>query len=462
MQGIDSQSLSAFVKSKTVFELKPERSQEPHESQRSEGKSHRSEDKGEVTRSRKGAERAADIFRQEFMMKVKQSFSVEVKSRSGVASAYQRSESVKEVAAGILSATRSVIEKNKHDAPGTIAAVRSSVEQAASASQKFMDTDGEAAAVRETVNLIKSGLDELKDKVVSGKVSELSLESKVKQSSSIRIRTQEGDVVKFNLRRVDKTSFSDESILSGSNSAGLTELSVSSRSRLSIVVKGDLNEAEQEAIRTVFATAERLADEFFSGDIGAALEIAAGLEFDSEQLARVSMRFRSEEKISVSQSIRQFGPAEAYEEIQGPQPLATSQAERIVPESSAPQRVVNTPSVEAVAPAASSIPGNTEVVQDAAPAVPNFLAGFDSLLNFLGKLADYLDQTPGIDHNDSGDKSHPSEMRLEISQSFKLEILRAVMSVSAPEDSTTDAELSGERIQQLDVLVDAGSNKVSH
>jgi len=466
MQGIDSTSLGAFATSKSVYELRPERYSNAHESEQSPAKGHRSEEKGEFTRSRSGADRAANIFRQEFMMKIKQSFSVEVESRSGAAGNYQRSESIRDVAAGVLTAARSITEKNIGKATETIAAMRKTVGQAMTASQKFTDTDAEAAAVKETAALVNSGLDELEEKAASGSVSELSFEAKVKERSSIRIRTQEGDVVTFSLRRVDKLSFSDELTVGELNSSRTTEFSVSSRSQLSIVVKGDLNEGELEAIRAVFAAAERLADEFFAGDMDAALEIAAGLEFDSEQLARVSMGFRSEVKVSVSQSAQQIGRLDPHVELEGPNPDTDVPLVSIVPvtETVVPAAKPIVPAIEPVTPGVVDADSNTnesEVAPGSASGMQGFAAGLDSLLNFLGKLGDYLGQVAGVMETNSFDDANLSSVRFEIDQSFRLEVLRAVMSVSAPEETEPKAELSASRIQQLDVVADAGPRRLS-
>lgn len=449
MHGIDSNStsVSAFASNRAVFEIRPERHQEPD-------KSKRSEHKGDFERSARGVSRGVQIFRQEFMLKLKQEYSVITVSGGGGPDTYRRNESVKDVAAGVLTAARTITEKNIDEAPGTITALRRSLGQASSASQKFVETDDEAAAVKETVRLVESGLDELEEKAASGSIREISLESTVKQRSRIQIRTQEGDIVTLKFRRVDKISLSDESVVTDSNSASMTELLVSSRSRLSIMVKGDLNDAEQEAIRTVFAAAERLADEFFSGDMGAALEIAAGLEFDAEQLARVSMRFRSEERITMSQSVRQFGAAEVHDDDDGPQPVVT------VTDANAQPRVGTVPVIEPVAPAvADTNVVGTETPQGSALTMPEVTAGFDAMLKFLGMLADYLEQAAGVSGNRPVDDAHPPEMRFEIGQSFKLEILRAVMSVTAPEESDPAADLPGGLIEQLDVTTDASLGK---
>jgi hypothetical protein len=79
--------------------------------------------------------------------------------------------------------------------------------------------------------------------------------------------------------------------------------------------------------------------------------------------------------------------------------------------------------------------------------------GFGLLLDFLSKLADYLDQQ--LDVFNASIQPATTNLRFEITQSFKLEILRAVMTVTAPESEADDdvAQGAGQTIQLLDEQV---------
>ena len=120
------------------------------------------------------------------------------------------------------------------------------------------------------------------------------------ENTSLKIRTQEGDVVRirFQTRESAKAELSHE-VGDGVES---TELKLSSRSseKLSIRVKGHLNEAELAAIHSAIDQAASIADSFFSGDVGSAFEAASALDVDGDQLARFKLKMRVRESVTYS------------------------------------------------------------------------------------------------------------------------------------------------------------------
>lgn len=467
MESISGTSLTAFSKSKAVFELRPERQHHAKENRRSDDSEH-------FKQSTKGRKRAVHIFRQEVMYRFKMKFAAHFSSKSEPVNAYRDGGTPEDTAGQVLDEATKIVDQNQDDQPQVLGRIRESVDQAVSASREALDGDDEADALKETEGLVKNGLDTLEKNTALTRSSSIEIDAVSKQRSTIQIRTQEGDVVSFDLRRVERLSVSDTAIEDDSISASKTEIFASSRSRLVLRVNGDINDAERAAIQSVFDTAEDLAAEFFAGDMEAALEIAAGLQFDSEQLARVSMRFRSVERFDAMQRVEQSGPAAVpVEDASQPTPVLTNPGD--VSDSTAPavpadDAVKPTPALtnpddaaDSMAPAegtgevqtpAVSYPETTDPVVVDAPdntgTSGGFLAGFESFANFLSKIADYLEQTAEQFRDAMRANASTGKIRFEMTESLQIEILRAVMTVSAPEQANPEEKTSGDLVQLLE------------
>ena len=281
--------------------------------------------------------------------------------------------------------------------------------------------------LEDAVSRIGAGLDDIDDDVARNQPSSatvLSAESKLRQRSTIRIRTQEGDVVRFDLRRVEKFSAEDVSISSGDSFYNSTEIELSSRSRMRLRVQGDINEAEYAAIQNVFAQAERIADDFFGGDLAAAFSQAAAIEFDSEQLARVNMRFR--EKLQTEVRYAAAGPVLAQPApapATTPEPAPVAEPVRAMP-TIEPAVVKPTEVKQPIAPApAIEVPEAPKAVEK--PSIDD-----NALDGFFGLLSDFLRSvSTGIESS-----AQNSSFRFYYSKSFNLQILRSVLDLRAPDD----------------------------
>ncbi|MCH8134565.1 MAG: hypothetical protein IIB77_01135 [Proteobacteria bacterium] len=433
MHAVNSTSLAAFQSNKIQLEFRAQQ-------QNAKKTEHAHNGRGHIETSH-GRRRATQIFRQEIIQLLKIKFHSEFNLSINSVSPYRSSGSAEGVAADVLTAARAITEQGSEEPSQTLARVRESVNQAVSSSQEIVNTIEGEAELEIADGLIQRGLDALESDARLMSVSSTSIESTSKQRSTIQIRTQEGDIVKFDLRRIERLSASDIAVQTEFGSASLTEISVSSSSRLVLKVEGDLNEAELEAIRNVFAQAEQLAEEFFAGDLNAALEVVAGLEFDTSQLARVSMKFRSSERISVQQTILQSAPTAPA--VESPTSAGTAAApigaepatETVAPPSAAPVAEVDPEKIPAAEEASSPT---------------GLFSGFESLINYLGMIADYLEQT--VDQfSDSLQGSASTSIRFEFTESLRLDILRAVMIETAPEskEKENDDAVAGEAIQQL-------------
>ncbi len=329
-----------------------------------------------------------------------------------------------DVANDALSAAKQIVDESPLTAAKSLVSFRARVEQAASYAREVMGSADDVDDIDDVVARVGEGLDELESEVADyreSSASVLSVDTRSKQRSTIQIRTQEGDVVRFSLKRVDSMSATDVAYTDGELSVTSTEVSVSSRSRMVMSVDGDLNEAELAAIQKVFAQAEMIADEFFEGDIGAAFNVAQGFEFDTEQLARVNMRFRMRESTSI-----------AYAETVRAIPAPPVEAPVIAPP------VVEVPSKEfaeidpvplPVAPD-NEVPEVTAAEQPEASTVESPL-NTSALENFLDALGVFLRSVgEGFVKADA-----EASFRYHYSESFKLEMLRAVLHTVAPADA---------------------------
>lgn len=327
-----------------------------------------------------------------------------------------------DVADETLGAAKQIVAESPSTAAKSLISFRARVEQAATYVREVIGSDDGAEEIDDVVAKVGEGLDELENDVANyreSSASVLSVDTRSKQRSTIQIRTQEGDIVRFSLKRVDSMSATDVAYADGEMSVTSTEVSVSSRSRMMMSVEGDLNEAELAAIQNVFAQAEMIADEFFEGDIGAAFNVAQGFEFDTEQLARVNMRFRMREatNIAYAETVRAI-PASPVgtpvitpprvevpiDVVAEPEPVAQLEVPDAVPEVKAAEQ---SEAETAVSPMDTS-------------ALENFLDALGVFLRSVGE---------GFVKADA-----ESSFRYHYSETFKLEMLKAVLHTVAPPD----------------------------
>ena len=116
----------------------------------------------------------------------------------------------------------------------------------------------------------------------------------------LKIRTQEGDVVKLRFAvsdaiRVDAKAGADEETLAE------LQLRASQDRRLSIMVRGELSETEMAAVRSVIEQASAVADDFFANDLSGAFATASSFNVDGSQLARVNLDLRRRESVTYSE-----------------------------------------------------------------------------------------------------------------------------------------------------------------
>jgi len=384
--------------------------------------------------------RALGIFRQELRETLRAQFNPKL---SGKENPYTRSlqpATSGAVADEALLAAREVVAESPTKASAALISFRARVQETATSVRETVGVPDDVADVDDAVARIGRGLDDLESQVASNRESSasvLAIDTRIKQRSTISIRTQEGDIVKLSLRRKQSLSATDVAVSNGNGTSTSTEVEVSSRSRMMLKVEGDLNESERAAIQNVLAQAEQMANDFFGGDMAKAFSLAEGFEFDTEQLARVSMRFRMRQvsnvvslapALATPMPTTPIGP-EASPPVAAPEspvaPISTAQ-----PATDTPAHVVPDVLETSDEPVATRPP---EVfASDKSSALSDF---FDSLSAFLRSVGE------GFGVAESG-----ASFTYHYSESFKLSLLNAVIHTVAPEGTGDATGKTGEAI----------------
>ena len=402
--------------------------------------------------------RALGVFKQElkFLLAAKLGFAFSAKNQ--VTEAIRAELSATEVASETITAASRLVNENPDVSQQALSEFRDQVDASAQAAREIGDDSGELA---DAVAAVDDGLEKLEESAaqnVTSSASVLSVESQVRERSTIRIRTQEGDIVKLDLRSVERLSADDYATSDESGSASLTRIDTSSSSRLRFSVEGDLNDAELDAIQNVFAQAEEIASDFFGGDLASAFSAASGFEFDNEQLARVNLRFRSREvtRVSYAEVVNSATPsAPAVEQQAAAAAPAAPVSDAPVAEPKTAEPAPVPAPVDAVEPTAAQ-PAEASPASSV-PSAADQLAAFDfaPLFEFLDMIAGFLqDVSKGYEAED--DESGMT-YQFHYSQSMKLEILKSVISVSAPADAEEAADTAVEVIDRV-IEVDAGDD----
>lgn len=430
VSGISASTVSHDLQTKAASDIKS------HDN----GTHHHHEHENRSHRSRQG--RALSIFRQELQSSFRMHFRAKIAISQTGYSSIQGGPNSEDVATEALGAASQLVSEAPTRSGKALISFRAKIHESASVVRETVSQQDDLAAVDDAMSRIDEGLDALEKEVSASKESSasvLEVDRKSKQRSTIRIRTQEGDIVKLSLKRTDRVSATDTATINGDESASTTEVEISSRTRLTLRVDGDLNESELAAIQNVFAQAEEIANQFFDGDISAAFDLATGFEFDTEQLARVRMRFRSYESTNIS-----------YTESTNSAPAITAPTSPATPAASqAPAEVkpVDVTPEPAQPTAEDQVVANTEPSVEAPPAPAIDTSVFD---DFFSLLSDFL-RSIGDGFENAGGSGEAS-IRLHYSESFKLEILASVIHVTAPDDAEEPASTATTLIENISAV----------
>lgn len=394
--------------------------------------------------------KALGTLRQELRATLSAFFGVKYSSSHSTYSRTADGPGVEDLAADTLGAAKRIVDEDPGRGQQSVVEIRARVRSAASSVRGLLNDNNAnpiaANAIDDAEVAVDNKLGELEETAsrnVESAASVLEVNTNIRQRSAIRIRTQEGDIVKLSLRHADTLAARDVAVAERDGVASSTEVAVSSSSRLKLHVKGDLNENELAAIQSVFAQAEAIADDFFDGDLGAAFNLAQGFEYDADQLSKVNMRFRSETVTNTTYAETTRGIA---------RPVETPAVEAPVADAVAPapvairHTVANTdlPIVEereAIKPDVQAIPVSVATVEPGriesdtpetdAPDAAAFSRFFDLLSDFLRSVGGGFEKETDTE---------TASFQLHYSQSFKLELLKSVVQVIAPEEQLAAAD----------------------
>lgn len=130
----------------------------------------------------------------------------------------------------------------------------------------------------------------------------------LERSFDMQIRTKDGDVVTLALgyQQSSESRFGMVSQQVGGSSASAAAYDAynSEASQLMFTVNGELDEDELAAIDHLMMQVNKMADEFYSGDVEKAFQSALELDFDSSELSSFALNLKQTEVYQVAETYR--------------------------------------------------------------------------------------------------------------------------------------------------------------
>jgi hypothetical protein len=128
------------------------------------------------------------------------------------------------------------------------------------------------------------------------------------ESVELRVQTAEGDVATLSFAQSSSSAVAMGAVRSGLGSIEALAWSAEDSSEVSFQVAGDLNESELAAIEALADRVNLVTEEFFEGDMDAAIETAGQLDLDNaeaEILNAFSFEMRSTETLEAAAVLQQ-------------------------------------------------------------------------------------------------------------------------------------------------------------
>jgi hypothetical protein len=191
------------------------------------------------------------------------------------------------------------------DLQGMFDAARSGVEKGFSQARDQIDAVNKlneplAEKITAAEDGIYKGIDDLSEKTFnpeSVQITPTKLDvaeyfqayERTQNNFEFEVTTQEGDVVTITAMS-DKESFQQALLAQvDGNELYANYSEASNTSGFNLQVEGDLNEAEMKALESLMAQVNDLAEEFYTGDLGTAFNMAMDLTSDADQIAQFSL-----------------------------------------------------------------------------------------------------------------------------------------------------------------------------
>lgn len=290
------------------------------------------------------------------------------------------------------------------------------------------------------------------------------------ERGTLKLRTQEGDIVQLNFLDNDSFKMRSERFTDDDVVSRVLSLDVNSETRLEIAVKGDISAEEQTAIDEVLAQAGKIAASFYAGDVAEAFTFASDFRIDSEHLARVSMRASVQERFSYAQQVvtSRLAPDPSVEPqlvADAPESVrSTAQPENVsLPDGAAVAQVDDDSRITRTAPArdvAAPEPAPAQVTDSPA----DFPAAVERLAYALTTIAGFLNLlAEPHEVSDGQPETTPMQSDFFFSHGFKLQIVSAIVDATKPADDESLArgvELAAATIDELAAQSDARLDEV--
>ncbi len=197
------------------------------------------------------------------------------------------------------------------------------------------------------------------------------------EGTSLFIKTQEGDTIELKIRSRESGAIQAAQMQDGEQTLTAVQQQTQSSTRISLAVKGDLNEEELAAIRNVVEQADALAQQFFENDVAGAFAAAASLQMDGAQLASVGFSLSLHEQLT-------------YTEKSYTRPASAPAMNSHKPAAAPAQVAAHEPAAGAQTPTAATLAPSATPTPDARPAPPALADPLSSIRQFLSQLMDKM------------------------------------------------------------------------
>lgn len=143
-------------------------------------------------------------------------------------------------------------------------------------------------------------------------------DTKRAETFEMEIKTREGDIVKLSYSASQSTGFAASRV---ANDGGVTQTlsAYSSQSAdLSFSVQGNLNDDEKKAIANLMKDVDKLAKDFYGGDMQGAMQHAMALDMNKDQLSSLSLDLSYTQSRSAISAYQQVGTLDPNKRSQQP------------------------------------------------------------------------------------------------------------------------------------------------
>jgi hypothetical protein len=400
--------------------------------------------------------RGARLFHHAAARRLEQRFAPSIDISKSVSFSSSEPAEARDAAKSLLAAANAVLVQAGGSPAAVATEIRDSLAQARTEANQLTTTQAQAQGVADTAALVDEGLEipiaQAEDSGSTQAQVLAALKARRRQAYSLQIRTQEGDLVKISLRTSESLRITDthsDPYAAATEADSGQDISLRANARLNLRVYGDLNETELEAIRGVFEQAADVAEQFLDGDLASALESANSLQFESAQIAKIRLSFRSRTSVSALYTPAPPPPIDEPAVTAEVPPVAADPAQTPVTADAADTPVAADAQAVADTQAAADAPISADPV--AVPTVKDG-TGTDSSANgalngFADAISSYFRSlVEGLETLQANSSESPDENYRRVT-AFKLDVLKVTLLASAGEDHAGAAEQAAEAIE---------------